>query len=432
MAEKTTIMLLIRRHLNALLAAGVAAITATAVVATTSVTAPLVNGVNTGGTGDCQTDYCAAVVDEVQMKAPVAAEVYVPTGGKFRAKTTGAEITAAEATDDVTLTASDDFTSTAADVLLTGSATAAIGVTIGGFFNANLTGASITAPNAGDTISLSAADDVTATGVELLFSGSVSSTLTCSIDGGTLAANAGGVTISANGTGDDITLATLDDLTGTAADVSWTGTTSVVTTVATTDFTLDATGFTLDSDGAGDDITITSADLVTMATDAGGSVQTTTGGVSILAISTADDITIQAADTVTLTDSIGAITLAEIRALKNAEIGFVSPIPFFTANATTTVSVIHASGATLTVGGSTVYRALTAASSAGGTITGTLTCLNGATVLSNTISLEATSGTFTGNGATCDSTIMLSIVSDNADAVLGVNMVVRGTYTRTW
>lgn len=158
-------------------------------VAVAALTAGVVSGENTGGTGACATDYCEAVPDRLESYSPEYVALRVPTGGQVQAAITGVEITTASAGDDITLTSIDDILFAPADdltALVTDQAivnAANFSSTVTGIFAAQTTGGGsvstttggvdITAGSAGDDVSISAIDDITltATGGPLLLLG---------------------------------------------------------------------------------------------------------------------------------------------------------------------------------------------------------------------------------------------------------------------
>ncbi len=269
----------ILRVVSGLLASGVVAtIVATTIVATTSITAPVVNGQNTGGTGTCGTDYCAAAADELLVQAPAKVTSEVPTGGKLEATTTAATVTAASAGDDVTVSAADDVFLVSGDIM-------SIESTAGGLDLQCQTNSTYTCDGAitltgGLASSIVAID---ANGVDI------------SQGDGHLVVDTGAVSILANGAGDDVSIQGNDVVTMSSGAMG-------------NYFQADNGGAYINTAAAGDDITITTLDQFSAATSTGGQLQTVTGGVNILAVSTGDQIVIQTGTTGGINLDSGDIT----------------------------------------------------------------------------------------------------------------------------
>ncbi len=256
----------ILRVVNGLLASGVvAAIVAGTITATTSVTAPLVQGQNTAGTGDCQTDYCGVTPDELVIEAPASTCMEVPTGGTVCSEVGRVLLQTLSAGDDIIADAFDSVQLSADS----GN---------GGYLQLHPTTATLTG---GDIA-------VTASGI-LSMSATTSATLSSSGfvsvaagGGGNVVTDGGGVTIQSLSVGDDITLSAADDLVATITD---------------------------DVTATCDAWSLTGATSITNAVTSGGSMSATSGGVTLAAASAGDDITLLSADDVTITATGGPLLL---------------------------------------------------------------------------------------------------------------------------
>lgn len=186
-------------------------------VAVAAVTAGVVSGENTGGTGACATDYCEAVPDRLESYSPSEVALRVPTGGLVQAALTGVELVTTGAADDISLTSIDDILLATADDLTalvtdqaiinggnfssTVSGIFAAQTTGGGSVSTTTSGVDIQAGSPGDDVSISAVDTVSV----------ASGTNYARVD-------TDSVDLFAGTAGSDIYIAANDDLQLTAAD----------------------------------------------------------------------------------------------------------------------------------------------------------------------------------------------------------------------
>lgn len=461
MAERTGIMVLIRRHWKSILAAGIAAITVTALSVTT-VTVATGGSIHIEGNGDLDitadsmiksagaSDFLIESANNLSLSALgdgsvlaaansahmdlVAdfARLYVTGGGDVSANLGGLDFSATSAGDDIELAADDviSFQTTA-------GGTNYINLNSSGI---NLWTAAATTDDiylaSGDDVILAATDAFTVSSADILFTPTDDFTVIATGDstiattlGGTVATDATGAIISAASAGDDVIVSANDAVTLAG--------TSLTCTADTTDWVMDASGFALDADGAGDDITLTGADLLTMATDVGGSLQTLTTGVAIAAISTGDDVAVTANDQVTISGTDVTITDgSDVKTWSNVVTAAITTVPFsmaipaLTANGTATYWFIDGVSGTLTYA---KLHCSTASASAGGTILGRIINTGSSLELTNQVSMEADTVTWTiTNGGVFTSTgAYLQIISNNADATMGNSCTLTTTYTRT-
>lgn len=279
----------ILRVVNGLLASGVvAAIVAGTITATTSVTAPLVQGQNTAGTGDCQTDYCGVTPDELIIEAPAKVEATVPTvgslvveapagacisavtGGTICADANGITAGAGGAGDDIQMTAADDISFGSADISLTASND----VTVSASNDVNLSATAILNASGNGV-------NVNATAGTLLMYHSTGGAFTADSTGATIAVAGGGgddITITTAG-GDDVIITAGDDFTADGVDTTITATN--VATLSGGDVSLTATGDDLLMTALDDWVATITDDITLTATNGPMLLQGATGQLQI-------------------------------------------------------------------------------------------------------------------------------------------------------
>lgn len=171
----------ILRTVRGLLASGaVAAIVATTIVVSTSITTPLIIGADPA----CTIDLCSAVPGEAKAEATGNVKSEVPGGGSIDTGTGGVTIDATAPDDitigtvadqctmtceDITLTATDLVTLAGADIDILASDVISLGSTGGGAIGVNTGGLTLNASQAGDDITLTAIDRITVDAASLAF-----------------------------------------------------------------------------------------------------------------------------------------------------------------------------------------------------------------------------------------------------------------------
>lgn len=204
MAERGSVVNWLRKYGAQLLIAGVAAATITALSVTT-VTMSSGGSMVIDATGDLTIDgdqiTKASGTENLTISVAGTTPDLILSSGDGITMTTGASgmtITTVGAVADLIGTIGGD-------VAFTSAGSAALEVTGGGYVNTHTAGVTISAASPGDDVAISAIDQVTLDGVDVLMRGTTSNGLSTA-SGGAVTTNAGGVLLEAQYPGDTVTL----------------------------------------------------------------------------------------------------------------------------------------------------------------------------------------------------------------------------------